>query len=134
MAFTYNVSTALGQLRLEIGDTVSGAGPRPDGTNYSDEELNVVLTPIIAAGGGYGLAVARVLRRLANEYSHYADVTIGEFSMRYAAVAENYRRQAALWETTIDTTGAAVSGGISVGTMTLANRVFTLDATTGVVS
>ena len=134
MAFTYNVTTALGQLRLEIGDTVSGAGPRPDGTNYSDEELNVLLSPIIAAGGGYGLGVARMLRRLGSEYSHDADVTIGEFSMRYAAVAENYRKQAAAWEMGVDTSGGSVSGGITVGTMTLANRVWTIDGTTGVVS
>lgn len=129
MAFTYNVTTALGQLRLEIGDTVSGAGPRPDGTNYSDEELNVILAPILAAGSSYGLGVARVLRRLANEWSNRANVTIGEFSMSYAAVAENYRKQAAAWELGVDTAGGAVSGGITVGTMTLANRVWTLDET-----
>ena len=43
MAFTYDVSSSLGQLRLAIGDTVSGAGPRPNGANYSDAELNVFL-------------------------------------------------------------------------------------------
>lgn len=126
MAFTYDVSTPLGQLRLEIGDTVAGAGPRPDGTNYTDAELNVVLAAVISAGNSYGLAVARVLRRLAAEWSNRASVTIGEFSANYAAVAENYRKQAAAWEATIDTGGAAVSGGITVGTMTLANRVWTV--------
>ena len=54
MAFTYDVSSSLGQLRLAIGDTVSGAGPRPNGANYSDAELNVFLSPIVAAGYGYG--------------------------------------------------------------------------------
>ncbi|MBK9003490.1 MAG: hypothetical protein IPM41_06395 [Sphingomonadales bacterium] len=50
MAFTYNLSTDLGKTRLAIGDTVNGSGPRPAGTNYSDEEINVYLTPVIAAG------------------------------------------------------------------------------------
>lgn len=127
MAFTYDVSTALGQLRLEIGDTVSGAGPRPDGSNYSDAELNVVLAPIITAGGSYGLAVSRVLRRLANEWAHMANISIGEYSAQYASVADSYRKQAAAWEAGTDTTGAAVTGGITVGTMTLSNRVYTVN-------
>lgn len=126
MAFTYDVSTSLGQLRLAIGDTVSGAGPRPNAANYTDAELGVFLTPVIAAGYAYGRAVPQMLRLLAVEWSNRASVTIGEFSANYAAVADAYRKQAAAWEATIDTTGAAVSGGITVGTMTLANRVYTV--------
>lgn len=126
MAFTYDVSTSLGQLRLAIGDTKLNEGPRPDGTNYSDAELGVFLTPVIAAGYAYGRAVPQMLRLLAVEWSNRASVTIGEFSANYAAVADNYRKRAADWETTIDTTGAGVSGGIMVGTMTLANRVYTV--------
>jgi hypothetical protein len=129
MAFTYDVSTSLGQLRLAIGDTVAGAGPRPDGTNYSDAELGVYLTPVIASGYAYGRAVPSMFRVLASEWSNRASVTIGEFSMSSAAVAEAYRKQAAAWEATIDTGGAPVSGGITVGTMTLANRVYTFNET-----
>ena len=126
MAITYDVSTSLGQLRLAIGDTKLNEGPRPDGTNYSDAELGVFLTPVIAAGYAYGRAVPQMLRLLAVEWSNRASVTIGEFSANYAAVADNYRKRAADWEATIDTTGAGVSGGIMVGTMTLANRVYTV--------
>ena len=43
------------------------------------------------------------------------------------------RKQAAAWEATIDTGGAPVSGGITVGKMTLEGRVYTVDATRGVV-
>ena len=126
MAFTYDVSTSLGQLRLAIGDTKLNEGPRPDGTNYSDVELGIFLTPVIAAGYAYGRAVPQMLRLLAVEWSNRASVTIGEFSANYATVADNYRKRAADWEATIDTTGAGVSGGIMVGTMTLANRVYTV--------
>ena len=129
MAFTYDVSTSLGQLRLAIGDTKLNEGPRPDGANYSDAELGVFLTPVIAAGYAYGRAVPQMLRLLAVEWSNRASVTIGEFSANYVAVAEAYRKQAAAWEATIDTGGAPVSGGITVGTMTLANRVYTFNET-----
>ena len=127
MAFTYDVSTSLGQLRLAIGDTVSGTGPRPAGANYTDAELGVFLTPTIAAGYGYGRAVPQVLRLLANEWTNQANISIGEYSAQYGQVAAGYRASAAEWEKVIDTTGAAVSGGIVVGTMTLANRVYTVN-------
>lgn len=133
MAFTYDVSTSLGQLRLAIGDTVNGAGPRPNGTNYSDAELGVFLTPVLAAGYTYGRAVPQLLRLLANEWSNKANIAIGEYSVQYAAVAANLRTAASVWETTIDTTGAEVTGGITMGTMTFVNRVYTLNATTGIV-
>ena len=127
MAFTYDVSTSLGQLRLAIGDTVSGAGPRPNAANYTDAELGVFLTPTLAAGYGYGRAVPQVLRLLATEWTHQANISIGEYSAQYGQVAAGYRASAAEWEKVIDTTGAAVSGGITVGNMTLANRVYTLN-------
>ena len=133
MAFTYDVSTSLGQLRLEIGDTVLDAGPRPGGANYSDAELNVVLTPIIAAGYTYGRAVPSALRLLANEWSGQASVAVPEYSAQYGAIAENYRKSAADWERITDATGAGVAGGITVGTMTLNNRVWTVN-TSGTVT
>lgn len=127
MAFTYDVSTPLGQLRLAIGDTVSGTGPRPAGANYTDAELNVFLAPVVAAGYGYGRAVPQVLRLLANEWANQANISIGEYSAQYGAIAANYRAAAAAADLAIDNTGAGVAGGITVGTMTLANRVYTVN-------
>lgn len=127
MAFTYDISTSLGQLRLAIGDTVSGAGPRPNAANYTDAELGVFLTPTIAAGYGYGRAVPQVLRLLANEWTNQANISIGEYSAQYGQIAANYRAAAAAAELAIDNTGAGVSGGITVGTMTLSNRVLTVN-------
>ena len=127
MAFTYDVSSSLGQLRLAIGDTVSGAGPRPNGANYSDAELNVFLSPIVAAGYGYGRAVPSVLRMLATEWANQANISIGEYSAQYGQIAANYRTAAAAAELAIDSTGAGVTGGITVGTMTLSNQVWTVN-------
>lgn len=41
VTFTYDLSTPVGQIRLEIGDTDNStdAGVKPDGQNFSDEEL-----------------------------------------------------------------------------------------------
>ncbi len=133
MAFTYDVSTALGQLRLAIGDTVSGTGPRPSGANYTDAELNVFLAPVIAAGYGYGRAVPSVLRLLANEWTNKANISIGEYSAQYGQIAANYRAAAAAADLAIDSTGAGVTGGITVGTMTLSNQVYTVN-TSGTVT
>lgn len=126
MAFTYSLSTDLGKVRLAIGDTVNGSGPRPAGTNYSDEEINVYLTPVIAAGYTYGRAVAQLFRLLAGEWAGKASVSIGDYSVQYAAVADNYRKAAAQWDAMIDASGAVVSGGFTVGIMTLTNQVYTL--------
>lgn len=126
MAFTYNLSTNLGKVRLAIGDTVNGSGPRPNGANYSDEEINVYLSPVIAAGYGYGRAVVQLLRLLANEWAGKANVSIGDYSAQYAAVADNYRRAAAEWERMTDAAGALTAGGISTGGVALTNSVYTI--------
>ena len=125
MAFTYNLSTNLGKTRLAIGDTVDGTGPRPDGTNYSDEEIGVYLTPIIAAGQSYGRAVAQMLRLLANEWTSKASISISDYRVDYNNVAANYRAAAAEWERSTDASGAQTSG-IAVGVMTLTNSVYTV--------
>ena len=124
MAFTYSLSTDLGKVRLAIGDTVSGSGPRPSGANYSDAEINVFLRPVIAAGYTYGRAVAQLFRLLAGEWAGKASVSIGDYSVQYAAVADNYRKAANEWERMTDASGAVVAGGISTGSMILSNSVY----------
>lgn len=124
MAFTYNLSTDIGRVRLAIGDTVNGSGPRANGSNFSDEEIGVYLTPALAAGYSYGRAVSQLLRLLANEWTGKASVSIGDYSVQYAAVADNYRKAAAEWERMTDATGAVVAGGISTGSMILSNSVY----------
>jgi len=124
MAFTYSLSTDLGKVRLAIGDTVSGSGPRPSGANYSDAEINVFLRPVIAAGYAYGRAVAQLFRLLAGEWAGKASVSIGDYSVQYAAVADNYRKAANEWERMTDASGAVVAGGISTGSMILSNSVY----------
>lgn len=126
MAFTYRLSTDLGKTRLAIGDTINGAGPRVNGLNFSDEEINVYLTPAIAAGNSYGRAVSQLLRLLAAEWAGKANISIGEYKVEYNNVAANYRAAAAEWDRMTDASGAQVAGGITSGVMTLSNSVYTV--------
>ena len=68
--------------------------------------------------------MAQLFRLLAGEWAGKASVSIGDYSVQYAAVADNYRKAAAEWERMTDATGAVVSGGISTGSMILSNSVY----------
>jgi hypothetical protein len=98
MAFTYTgaLDTNLDILRFEIGDTVSGAGVLPDGTNIPDATLNAV----IAAEGSVGLAAARVCEALARHWTRVAaSQTVGSRSeanqqmANFRALAQDLRKR-----------------------------------------
>ncbi len=68
MAFTYDLATDTGKLRLEVGDTTEDSGPRPLNANFSDEEL----THFLSEEGTVGRAAARCCEVLATEWSRKA--------------------------------------------------------------
>lgn len=68
MAFTYDLTTDTGKLRLEVGDTTEDSGPRPGGTNFSDAEMEHFLSE----EGTVGRAAARCCEVLATEWSRKA--------------------------------------------------------------
>lgn len=123
MAFTYsatNLSGNLAKVRLAIGDTTSGAGPRPDGSNFTDEELNVFIVDALAAGGTWRNAVPQVLRILANQYAAAAkSVQDAEIREDLTQTATALRAQAEAFEGSITATGAAASTGFQQGLVTL---------------
>ncbi len=43
MTFTNDLSNAIGQVRYHLGDDVSGAGVKPDGDNFTDEQIAYTL-------------------------------------------------------------------------------------------
>lgn len=94
MTFTYDLATAIGQVRLAIGDTSSatGAGVRPDGTNLSDAEIAYFLT---AEGDDVGLATARACEALAMMWSNVADLQVGPRRESLGQVAARYAERAA---------------------------------------
>ncbi len=90
MAFTYDTTTDLGKLRFEIGDTTSGTGVKPDGTNLTDAELTLLLT----REGTVGLATCAVCEILARHWSRMASVTVGARSETMADVAKAWAERA----------------------------------------
>lgn len=69
MSFTYSstsLTTDLAKVRLTIGDTTAGAGPRPDGSNFTDGGLAIFIADALASGGTWRNAVPPVLRVLAS--------------------------------------------------------------------
>jgi hypothetical protein len=116
MSFTYDaesLSTDLARVRLAIGDTTDvrftpSAGVRPDGSNFSDEELAVY----ISAAGSWQKAVPQVLRALANQWAAHArrkdyDGHIVEDMTRVAA---ELRAQAAEWESKLPSVWSGLIG------------------------
>lgn len=94
MTYTYSLSDDTGLLRLEIGDVVENSGVRPNGRNFSDEELAIFLVE-----GSVGRGAARACEVLANEWSAYAgSERLGPMSQArqqaslYQERAEHYRQ------------------------------------------
>jgi len=65
----YDPSTDIGKVRLYLGDSIEGAGPRPnaDHTNYSDEEITLFLE-----AGSVNSGLISGFRALAGEWAAFA--------------------------------------------------------------
>lgn len=102
MAFTYDLATDIGKVRLNIGDTEdaiieSGSGVRWNGENLQDEEIQVYLD-----GGSIAFATQRCFLMLAGEYSSKATtLQMGSFREEMEMVATELRRQASYWTSII---------------------------------
>jgi hypothetical protein len=92
MAFTYDLATNAGQVRLALGDTVSAVGVRPDGSNLTDAEVAAFLA---AEGDDVDLATARACEALATMWANVVDLTVGPRSERLSQVAQRYGERAA---------------------------------------
>ena len=84
-------TAAIARVRLEIGDSVEGAGVLPDGGNLSDEEIAVFLTQY---ANDVALTTAALAGVLARRWSVLADVTVGPRSEKLSQVAQAWERSA----------------------------------------
>lgn len=97
MTFTYNLASAtasivlISKVRLEIGDTVSGTGIRPDGTNLSDEEIAVWLDQ---EDDDVMLAAARACDAMSRAWSVVANETVGPRKTEFGKVSGEYEKRA----------------------------------------
>lgn len=97
MTFTYDLANAdaakvlISKVRLEIGDTVSGTGIRPDGTNLTDEEITVWLD---MEDDDVMLAAARACDAMSRAWSVIANETIGPRKTEFGKVSGEYEKRA----------------------------------------
>jgi hypothetical protein len=91
MSFTYVLTTDVGKVRLELGDTTPGSGILPNGENLRDEEINHYLTQ---NGGDVNLTVGALASVLARRWATVADVSVGPRSESLSQIAKAWERQA----------------------------------------
>lgn len=98
MAFTYvgDLSTDRDKVRFYIQDTVADSGPKPSGTNFTDAEIDGLVT----AEGSWQRAVAGAYEVLASIWTKFADITAGPHRESLSQVADGYRKQAKEWRDT----------------------------------
>ncbi len=106
MAFTYDLATNIGKVRLNLGDKVQGSGPWPDGANFQDEEVTQILTQ---EGGDVMRAVAACCEILANAWSALASVGIGPRREEFNHVSEMFAQRAEKLRATYGGEARAVS-------------------------
>lgn len=109
MAFTYDqaqLTQFRNRLRLRIGDVVENQGPRPDGRNFSDAELDSLKTDESSSFNG---TIAAVFEILATEWSQYAlTEKEGDLSFDAKGVADKYAKRAAEYRVKAGTTATGI--------------------------
>lgn len=95
MSFTYigDLSTNRDKVRFYIHDTTENAGPLPGGANYTDAEIDALITQ----ASTWQRAVAVAFDALAGAWAAYSDITVGPRREALSQVAERYARLAADW-------------------------------------
>lgn len=103
--------TDIQRLRLAIGDSGTGTddGVKPDGSHFTDEELQAFLDDASDANKTWRSAVAPVLISLAAQYSAMSrNMQFADFREDFRNVAQELRRQARAWEARINDEGEDV--------------------------
>jgi len=106
-AFTTDLETEIGEVRMELGDDVQGEGVRPDGANLTDTQIQKLLD----REGSVMLAVAAACELLARQWSRVANITVGPRSEQLGNVAAEWQKRA---EKLRAQHGGAGAGGFSI--------------------
>ena len=95
MTFTYvgTLVTDLDKIRFKLQDTVSGSGIKPNGGNFTDEEINGLL----AIEGTVNRTVSALYEALAVVWSNYVDTQVGARREALSTVADKYMNLASKW-------------------------------------
>jgi hypothetical protein len=95
MAFTYvgDLSTDRDKVRFYIQDTVENSGPKPSDGNFTDAEIDGLLT----VEGNWPQAVAAAYEVLEAAWAGYADWQAGPRRESASQIAERYGKKAEVW-------------------------------------
>jgi hypothetical protein len=97
MQFTYELSSTdavvakIARVRLELGDTQFNAGVKPDGSNFSDEEITIWLEE---EDSDVLSAVGRACKTLARLWTNVANTTVGPRKEELGQVAKGWSDRA----------------------------------------
>lgn len=106
MAFTYDLSTNVGKIRLELGDTEANKGVKPNNGNLSDEELQYWYDREL----NVMRAVAAACEALARMWSSSTTITIGPHSETLSLIQGNWADRAKLLRQQYGDTPGSTSG------------------------
>ena len=113
MAFTYDLASVdpaialISKVRIEIGDVNSGAGVRPNGSNFSDAEITHWLDE---EGDDVMLATVRACEALSRAWSVVANNTIGPRREDLGKVSSDWAKRAETLRAQYGGAGAAGFG------------------------
>ena len=95
MALTYSgtLATDLDKVRFYIGDTTVDAGPLPSAGNFTNEELNGLLS----TAGSVNKAVSAAMAGISARWASYANISVGPRKEDYATIAEAWSKRQAEW-------------------------------------
>jgi len=92
--YTYDLDTTIGKVRSKIGDTnfATDSGVRPDGTNFTDDEITVELN---ANNGEVARSAASLCDTLAIQWAGAGEtVNLGGYQISTIAKSLNYQKMA----------------------------------------
>ena len=97
MAVTYDpaLSTNKDRVRFHLQDTVDADGPKPADGNFTDEEINGLVT----LEGSWQRAVAGGLEALAAAWRKYPSYKADDSSLSSSDIADGYAEDAKVWRT-----------------------------------
>jgi len=95
MAFTYigTLATDRDKVRFYLADKVASAGPRPSDGNFTDAEIDGLIT----VETSWERAVAGGFETLASEWIRYPSFQADNFAISRSHIAKNYQDQAERW-------------------------------------
>jgi hypothetical protein len=111
-AYDPQLLTDTDKVRFEIGDTVDGAGVKPDGSNFAAAEIAATLTN----EGTAMRAVAKLCEVLSRMWAGQANITVGPRSESLGTVADSWAKRAAALRSTYGYgDGTATGGAFAIG-------------------